>query len=341
MRWRRPGLVGGPRVGVGDGDQRRAVEQRVGDAVDHVGGAGSARREAHAGAAGDLAPGRGQHGARHLLLHQQEAHLPLPAGLHQLDQLAAGVADDERRARLLEGGGKHLDGRGHARSSRFPILAAGRCPCNLYETAANVCGPSRNWPRRGPSPKLRAQRKTRKNRGEAPMRKTGLSLLTALAAAARARGRRGCAGLPHQARAPHHSVPAGRQQRCGRAHDRHAAGRAARQAGGGRQSRRGGRRPRHRGCGQGAAPDGYTILVVSLAYTVNPWLYKLKYDPLKSFVPVAMLASGANVLTVHPVRARQLAQGADRARQAEARASSTTLPPAPAASSTWARSSSS
>lgn len=49
-----------------------------------------------------------------------------------------------------------------------------------------------------------------------------------------------------------------------------------------------------------SAPDGYTILVISLAYTVNPWLYKLKYDPLKSFVPVAMLASGANVLTVHP-----------------------------------------
>ncbi len=49
-----------------------------------------------------------------------------------------------------------------------------------------------------------------------------------------------------------------------------------------------------------AAPDGYTLLVISLAYTVNPWLYKLKYDPINAFVPVAMLASGPNVLTVHP-----------------------------------------
>jgi tripartite-type tricarboxylate transporter receptor subunit TctC len=49
-----------------------------------------------------------------------------------------------------------------------------------------------------------------------------------------------------------------------------------------------------------AAPDGYTLLVISLAYTVNPWIYKLKYDPLKSLVPVAMLGSGENVLSVHP-----------------------------------------
>src|SRR3989440_11439708 len=27
-----------------------------------------------------------------------------------------------------------------------------------------------------------------------------------------------------------------------------------------------------------ATPDGYTILVISLAYSVNPWLYKLPYD---------------------------------------------------------------
>ena len=50
----------------------------------------------------------------------------------------------------------------------------------------------------------------------------------------------------------------------------------------------------------GSPPDGHTLLVISLAYTVNPWLYKLKYDPIKSFVPVAMLASGPNVMTVHP-----------------------------------------
>ena len=182
------GLVGGPRIGVGDGDQRRAVEQRVGDAVDHVGGARPAGREAHARAAGDLAPGRRQHGAGHLLLHQEEAHLPLAAGLHQLDRLAAGVADDERRARLLEGRGKHLDGCGHARSSRFPILAAGRWPSNLYEPAANVCGPMRNWPRRGPSPRLCVRETRKEPRGGADAQ-DGPDAAHGLGSAARARDR--------------------------------------------------------------------------------------------------------------------------------------------------------
>src|SRR5262245_158333 len=49
-----------------------------------------------------------------------------------------------------------------------------------------------------------------------------------------------------------------------------------------------------------AAADGYTLLVISLAHAVNPGLYKLKYDPIKSFVPIAMLGSGVNVLCVHP-----------------------------------------
>jgi tripartite-type tricarboxylate transporter receptor subunit TctC len=47
-------------------------------------------------------------------------------------------------------------------------------------------------------------------------------------------------------------------------------------------------------------PDGYTLLVISIAHAVNPWLYKLTYDPIKAFTPVAILASGPNVLVVNP-----------------------------------------
>ena len=49
-----------------------------------------------------------------------------------------------------------------------------------------------------------------------------------------------------------------------------------------------------------SSPDGYTLLIVSAAYGFNPALYKLPFDPVKSFVPVAKLASGPNSLTVHP-----------------------------------------
>src|SRR5712692_7683334 len=46
--------------------------------------------------------------------------------------------------------------------------------------------------------------------------------------------------------------------------------------------------------------DGYTLLIISIAHAVNPWLYKLPYDPIKSFTPIAILASGPNVLVVNP-----------------------------------------
>jgi tripartite-type tricarboxylate transporter receptor subunit TctC len=49
-----------------------------------------------------------------------------------------------------------------------------------------------------------------------------------------------------------------------------------------------------------AQHDGYTLLIISIAHSVSPWLYKLQYDPIKSFVPVAILASGPNVLVVNP-----------------------------------------
>ena len=50
-----------------------------------------------------------------------------------------------------------------------------------------------------------------------------------------------------------------------------------------------------------AAPDGYTILVVSSSYVVNPSLYdKIPYDPDKDLAPVTMLAASPNVLVVNP-----------------------------------------
>ena len=49
-----------------------------------------------------------------------------------------------------------------------------------------------------------------------------------------------------------------------------------------------------------AAPDGYTLLVISSAYPVSPALYKLNYDQDKAFVPVARFGAGPGVLSVNP-----------------------------------------
>ena len=47
-----------------------------------------------------------------------------------------------------------------------------------------------------------------------------------------------------------------------------------------------------------ADPDGYTLLFASSAFAANSALYKLPYDPVKAFTPVAVIAAGPNVLAV-------------------------------------------
>jgi tripartite-type tricarboxylate transporter receptor subunit TctC len=50
-----------------------------------------------------------------------------------------------------------------------------------------------------------------------------------------------------------------------------------------------------------AAPDGYTILVVSTGFIINPSMYtKIGYDPITDFAPISLVAASPNVVMVNP-----------------------------------------
>ena len=48
-------------------------------------------------------------------------------------------------------------------------------------------------------------------------------------------------------------------------------------------------------------PDGYTLLVVTPSFVINPSLYaKLAYDPIRDFTPVILAVASPHVLLVNP-----------------------------------------
>src|SRR5262245_19925513 len=49
-----------------------------------------------------------------------------------------------------------------------------------------------------------------------------------------------------------------------------------------------------------AAPDGYTLTVITGSYSINPSLYPVKFDALKDFTPIIWVARGPYVIVVHP-----------------------------------------
>jgi tripartite-type tricarboxylate transporter receptor subunit TctC len=49
-----------------------------------------------------------------------------------------------------------------------------------------------------------------------------------------------------------------------------------------------------------AAPDGYTLTMITPSYAIIPSLYPMKYDPLNDFTSVIQVARGPFVIVVHP-----------------------------------------
>ncbi len=50
-----------------------------------------------------------------------------------------------------------------------------------------------------------------------------------------------------------------------------------------------------------AIPDGYTLLMITTTFAINPSLYgKLPYDPARDFAPVTQINSVPNILVINP-----------------------------------------
>ncbi len=65
-----------------------------------------------------------------------------------------------------------------------------------------------------------------------------------------------------------------------------------------------------------AAPDGHTLLLISVAHAFGASMYKLPYDPIGAFAPITLLGTGPVVLCVNPkLPVKNLQELIDLARQ--------------------------
>lgn len=51
---------------------------------------------------------------------------------------------------------------------------------------------------------------------------------------------------------------------------------------------------------QDAAPDGYTIMITSSSFLINPGLQKVPYKPIEGFAPISVLSASPSILAIHP-----------------------------------------
>lgn len=49
-----------------------------------------------------------------------------------------------------------------------------------------------------------------------------------------------------------------------------------------------------------AAPDGYTLILISSTHVIAPSLNKVPYDPIKDFTPVTQVSSQPYLMGIHP-----------------------------------------